>query len=331
MTGEAGPAPPPADGAAVPIEQVMGVFLRKPGFLLNRIDQIANMLYAAEAAAGETLAQAEMLLAIAATEGCGQVGLARACGIDTSTTAIILDNLEAGGLIARQRDARDRRRTLPCLTQAGRDRMPAVRSASAALQQALLTPLTPEQRSELHGLLDGIARAGAEAAPRWDMACSPFAGEPSLLFRRALQISHGHFAACVAPSTITLRQFSALMILRLHPGLSQVAFARVYGLDPSTCAVVLKKLAARGLLAPKRPAEDRRKTLYFTTEEGARQAAALQSSAEHSAELMLGRTGPRARARLVAMLQAIVRAHSHRLRYPGCLPWDVAAADSMVD
>jgi len=306
-----------------PIAQVMAIFLRKPGFLLNRIDQIANALYGLAAENGETLAQAEMLLAIEAGDGSDQVGLARACGVDTSTTGVILDNLQQAGLVMRVQDRQDRRRSLPTLTPAGRARMPAVADAFAALQEDLLEGFDAAARTELVDLLCRIAREEGEgAAPRWDQASSPFANAPSLLCRRALQISHARFAACVAPLAITLRQFSALVILHLHPWLSQVDYARIYGLDPSTCAIVLKKLTARGLLQAERSPEDRRKTLYATTEAGAEQAAAIQPAADGSEAVALARLSTDEVTRLLTMLQAIARRHSPRLRYPGCLPWD---------
>lgn len=308
----------------VPVEAVMRIFVCKPGFLLARIDQIANALYGALTQDGETLAQAEMLLAIAAEDARDQVGLARACGIDTSTTAIILDNLEQTGLVTRVQDRGDRRRSLPVLTAAGRQRMPAVASGFARLQKEMLAGIDAAGRAQLTDLLGRIARGNVGAAPRWDQATSPSMDAPSLLCRRALQICHAHFAAAVAPLAITLRQFSALVILHLHPGLSQAEFARVYGLDPSTCAVVLKKLAARGLLRAARSPDDRRKTLYRTTDEGREQAASVQPLADRSEVLMLEPLEPAEAAALVPLLQQIVRRHSGRLRYPGCLPWDEA-------
>jgi len=300
----------------------MRIFVRKPGFLLARIDQIANALHGALAQGGETLAQAEMLLAIADGNARDQVGLARACGIDTSTTAIILDNLEQTGLVARVQDSDDRRRSLPVLTEAGRQRMPAVAHGFGQLQAELLAGIDAAEQARLIDLIGRIARENAGAAPRWDYETSPNADAPSLLCRRALQICHAHFAATVAPLAITLRQFSALVILHLHPGLSQADYARIYGLDPSTCAVVLKKLAGRGLLQATRSPDDRRKTLYRTTDEGREQAASVQPLADQSELLMHEPLTPDEAAALVPLLQAIVQRHSERLRYPGALPWD---------
>lgn len=304
----------------VPITDVMRIFVRKPGFLLNRIDQIANALYGALSEGGETLAQAEMMLAIAARPGSDQVGLARACGIDTSTTAIILGNLEMTGLVARAQDERDRRRSLPVLTESGARQLPAVRSSFDALQKEMLGPLSPQMVTSLLEQLDRLVRTSNDSAPRWDREGSPLAKAPTMLFRRALQISHARFNAQLGSMPVTLRQFSALVILELHPALSQVEFARVYGLDPSTCAVVLKKLAGRGLLRAVQSEQDRRKNLYFTTEEGRRQISLLQAIADQSEELALEDLAAQSFRALLPPLQIIVRQLSPRLRYPGCLP-----------
>ncbi|MBT2187393.1 MarR family transcriptional regulator [Sphingobium nicotianae] len=316
----------------VPVDDVMRIFIAKPGFLLARVDQIANALYAKLTEGAETLAQAELLLAIAAQGECGdQAGLARACGSDTSTTAIILDNLEVAGLIVRQQDSRDRRRSIPLLTAAGSARMTSVRAAFGALQIELLRDFDAKQRDVFIGLIGAIARGTDHAAPRWEAESSPFLKEPSFLCRRALQICQAQFSACVAPLSLTLRQFSALVILHLHPGLSQVDFARVFGLDPSTCAVVLKKLATRGLLEAARAPDDRRKTLYFTTRDGSGQAASVQPAADRSEQLTFSPLALDEADLLLRMLQAIVRRHAARLRYPGCLPWDDETSEVHVD
>lgn len=328
--GTGGKAPPQHDIRRVPIDDVMRIFLGKPGFLLSRIDQIANALYGKLAEGSETLAQAELMLAIEQGAERDQAGLARACGIDTSTTAIILDNLEVAGLIVRRQDARDRRRSLPVLTQTGAARMAAVHRAFWALQIELLPDFDAQGRAIFISLTGRIAQGADHGAPRWDIEASPFGAEPSFLCRRALQICQAQFSACVAPLTLTLRQFSALVILHLHPGLSQVEFARIFGLDPSTCAIVLKKLAARGLLEPVRAPDDGRKTLYFTTEEGREQAASVQPEADRSERLAFSPLAPDETIFLLPMLQAIVRRHAARLRYPGCLPWDDQSSEIPV-
>jgi len=321
----AGRAKETAADTRVPVDQLMATFINKPGFLLARIDQIANAVYAG-LGDGETLAQAELLATLQAHGAAGdptdQIGLARACGIDTSTTATILDNLEMTGLVARQEDEKDRRRSLPVLTHLGRQRMAGVDAAFAALQAQLVLGMDAQQQAQLLALLDIVTHAEDGPAPRWDRIASPIAQAPSTLCRRALQLSQATFASCVAPDAITLRQFSALVILDLHPGLSQVEYARIYGLDPSTCAIVLKKLAARGFLSTARSDEDRRKTLYATTPAGRSQIVRIQPLADQSGRRSMGDLSQDEIDALIPLLQIIVRRHSARLRFPGCMPWE---------
>src|SRR3954468_10587136 len=91
------PCPDEADQA------IMRHFLDKPGFLLARIDQICTSLYG-DLSSGETLAQAEILLLSDALGATPQVALARAAGVDTSTTAYVLANLAARNWVTRRAD-----------------------------------------------------------------------------------------------------------------------------------------------------------------------------------------------------------------------------------
>lgn len=300
----------------------MRVFVGKPGFLLARIDQIGTALYG-DLSAGETLAQAEFLLLIDALASPDQISLARSAGVDKSTTAVILDNLAAGGLIRRIPDETDRRRTRPALTEAGRRRLAETRGAFAALQDSLTAPLSRAERDELVALLHPVAADTESPAPCWTPPGeTPLDEAPSFLCRRALQVSQAHFLACTAPLNLTPRQFSALFIFHAHPGFSQVDFARLFGLDPSTCAVIIRNLAARRLLVGRVSRSDRRKRLYSLTDAGRETLVEAQPLVDRSERLTLGALDDAAIARLIGLLQSIVRAHSRRLRFPGALLFD---------
>src|SRR5438105_2167806 len=118
---------------------IMRHFLDKPGFLLARIDQICTSLYG-DLSSGETLAQAEILLLSDALGATPQVALARAAGIDSSTTAYVLANLAARDWVTRDADESDRRRTVVALTAAGDARIGRITADYARLQQLLLAP-----------------------------------------------------------------------------------------------------------------------------------------------------------------------------------------------
>jgi len=303
--------------------RAMAPFLAQPGFLLARIDQICTAIHA-DLAEDDTLAQAEMLLLLKGLREPDQVSLASAAGVDSSTTALILNNLEARELVTRRHDPKDRRRRLVALTEAGRARMPAVRAAFCATQARLVEPLDP---ASIAMLVEGLRRIGSNPmspAPLWvaphDDAVAVVTESPGFLCRRVLQVSHAYFQMATGSLTLTLRQFSLLFLLSRQPeGLTQIGFARLFGLDPSTCALIMKNLLARKLLQRETSALDRRERVYHLTSAGREMLDAAQPCAVRSTQLVFRAIPGVERRRLVEWMQQLVRAHSGRLRFPGAL------------
>lgn len=300
-------------------------FLVQPGFLLARIDQICTAIYG-ELSSEETLAQAEFLLLLAKAGELDQISLARAAGVDTSTTALVLSNLVGRELVARKPDPADRRRAKLCLTARGRKQLVRTREAFSETQKRLIAPLEETEVSELMQVLRQIGANPMSPAPLWvpgdrrmGIGENIVTSSPAFLCRRALQVCEAYFLTCVASLSLTPRQFSVLYILNLHPGLTQVGFARLFGIDPATSAVIMKNLFARGLLARNPSAEDRRERIYSLTPAGRRVLAAAQPLADKADRLVLRSMSRADIRRLVQRLQHIVRAHSARLRFPGAL------------
>ena len=303
--------------------QVMRRFVSQPGFLLARINQIYVALHN-EVSKGRTPAQAELLLLLASGETPDQISLARAAGLDTSTTALVLTNLEGQGLIVREPDPDDRRRSLLRLTSSGRRQMGGVRDAFLETQSRLVEPLEAAAAADVARMLRQIGANPMSPAPLWvpedrhagvgeNIVTSSF----GFLSRRALQVSEACFLACAESLNLTPRQFSALFIVNRIPQLSQVAFSRVFGLDPATCAVILKNLASRGLLVRRVSSEDRRERLYSLTAEGRAVLEAAQPMVDKSERLVLHALSNAEVRRLVTRLLQIVRTQSHRLAFPG--------------
>lgn len=93
-----------------------------------------------------------------------QAELADALGIDRSNLAAIAAELADRKLVARARDAGDRRRYVLRLTRTGERLLRRTDSAIAAAEDDLLAPLEPEQRRQLYRLLRQLAD-GVELCP----------------------------------------------------------------------------------------------------------------------------------------------------------------------
>lgn len=89
-----------------------------------------------------------------------QLEIARLVCIDKTTLTSLLDRLEDSGFIVRVTDKQDRRARIPQSTEAGRKVFEAVAEAHDAVQQALLSEVTPEQSEQFFALLTRCAAAG---------------------------------------------------------------------------------------------------------------------------------------------------------------------------
>ena len=300
---------------------IMDHFLQKPGFLLARVDQICTSIYG-DLSSGETLAQAEFLLLGEALGAVPQVALARAAGINTSTTAFVLANLAARKWIARCADDGDRRRTVVALTAEGKARIGRIASDYAKLQQRLMAPLDSSAGGRLRVLLARIATHEAGPAPMFTPTGGALEGAPSLLCRRALQLFQAQFIASTSAFNLTPRQFSLLFILTRIDAITQVRFARLFGLDPSTCGVIMRNLAKRDLLASAPSRDDRRALDYRLTPAGRDAVAGAAPLVDQSERLVFLDTAPADVRWLVLQFQQLVHSHSRRLRFPGAIAAD---------
>jgi DNA-binding MarR family transcriptional regulator len=79
--------------------------------------------------------------------------LASRLNLDPSDVVKVLDELAARGHVERTRDPADRRRVQARLTSAGHAALTEMLAEAHAADDALLAPLTPAEREQLHGLL----------------------------------------------------------------------------------------------------------------------------------------------------------------------------------
>lgn len=125
-----------------------------PSWLLTQTAAHAHRLvgdgFAAVGARGYHL----RLLHSLATEGpASQADLGRRTLIHLSDLVGTLNELEAGGFVARSPDPADRRRNVITITEAGRSRARELEVRAARVQEELLEPLSPAERAELVALL----------------------------------------------------------------------------------------------------------------------------------------------------------------------------------
>ncbi|MFA1537912.1 MarR family winged helix-turn-helix transcriptional regulator [Actinomadura monticuli] len=104
-----------------------------------------------------------MLLALDMYGPSSQRRLIDMTGIDKSTMVRIIDELEGGGLVRRERAAQDRRAYSITLTDDGRRTLASGRRAAADVGERLFGWLRPDERDQL---VDLLRRLSEHAAPR---------------------------------------------------------------------------------------------------------------------------------------------------------------------
>jgi DNA-binding MarR family transcriptional regulator len=110
-----------------------------------------------------TLSQLHLLEPLADSPGPLALGqLAAAAGVTAPTATRMLAGLEEAGLVARRREAADRRCVHVRLTAAGRARVERKRERIARRRRELFEALSPGERREAARLLSSLAAAVEE-------------------------------------------------------------------------------------------------------------------------------------------------------------------------
>ena len=90
-----------------------------------------------------------------------QAALGRRTSIDRSDVVAVLNDLAARGLIERSPDPDDRRRNVITITPAGTEQLRALDEVVAGVQEKLLAPLSPPDRTRLVRLLSAVLEQDA--------------------------------------------------------------------------------------------------------------------------------------------------------------------------
>jgi len=132
--------------------------LAKSGFLMVRLGtEFRSRAVGALVEAGFSQYHYSVLALLHEQDRETQAEIAEALDLDPSQLVGILDTLEQRGVIARQRDPRDRRRHLVSLTTEGRRQLRRLRTAIDRLEDQLFAPLDPGERARLHAMLLRLA------------------------------------------------------------------------------------------------------------------------------------------------------------------------------
>jgi DNA-binding MarR family transcriptional regulator len=140
------------------------------GSIGPRVRLLRNTLNAGSLAvsepAGLPTGSLTVMALIAANPGCAQVELAAMAGITSPSLVGIIADLEQRGLVARQRDAADRRRNMLVLTEAGEQTMADLFARVAPIEQPIRDALGKARLAQLTSLLDEALTALEQAQHR---------------------------------------------------------------------------------------------------------------------------------------------------------------------
>ncbi|MFE3456038.1 MarR family winged helix-turn-helix transcriptional regulator [Nocardiopsis aegyptia] len=127
---------------------------RTPSWLLTQTAHHAHRLVADGFSSVHARGYHFRLLATLEESGpASQAELGRRSGIHVSDMVATINELADDALVERTPDPTDRRRNIISLTAQGRRRLRELEERLAASQDALLAPLTPEERAHLTDLL----------------------------------------------------------------------------------------------------------------------------------------------------------------------------------
>jgi len=127
-------------------------------FLLSQLGALAATRFGERMAAlGLTAAEAGVLRLLGREEGLSQRALAARLGAAPSRVVLLVDALEAKGLVRRAVSPADRRAHELHLTTAGRDVLAEIRTLATAHESEMVEPLEEDDRPQLAQLLRRLA------------------------------------------------------------------------------------------------------------------------------------------------------------------------------
>jgi DNA-binding MarR family transcriptional regulator len=262
---------------------------RTPGHLIRRAQRVHGALWAGSVGAEPTGPQFAVLSSIARRPGLDQTTAGVLASLDKATTVGIVRRLVQHGWITVDPDPNDRRRKVLHLSRPARAALYSLTKSATTVQQALLAPLTPEQRRDFVPDLATLAYEGDPPTPvqdENDVVGLELSTTPGHLIRRAQQHHTAKWTARFQGS-LTGPQYATLCVLAENEPIDQATLGELASLDKSSIAQVVDRLAARGLIIALTDATDRRrKTLRLSDAAKAALPKMTSAAAAVQAELM---------------------------------------------
>lgn len=154
----------------------------------------------------------------------------------------------------------------------------------------------------------------ADLPPMADPAKELLWARPGFLVRRLHQIHVAMFFEECKSQSITPVQYGVLTALSARPGLDQTSLAQEVGLDRSTTADVVKRLAERGLIERRQHPTDKRARQVDLTPAGRAMVASLRVGMARAQDRMLEPLQPAERALFMQWLAILVEANNQYSR-----------------
>lgn len=126
--------------------------------------RLADLTGSALAPFGINGRQCAVLIAIDERAPSSQHDIAQRMGVDRTTMVTLVDELEGKGLVERTPDARDRRKNVVALTEAGRATQLGATAAADEAERRFLGPLADDEVARLREMLRATAFPAAVTA-----------------------------------------------------------------------------------------------------------------------------------------------------------------------
>jgi len=144
-----------------------------------------------------------------------------------------------------------------------------------------------------------------------DHSFTRLASRPGFLIRRLHQIHGAMFFEECQSRKATPVQFAILSVVLSQPGLDQTSLGKEIGLDRTTAADVIKRLAQRGLLLRKAHPSDKRMWQLYVTQAGEEVVTALRAGMVRAQDRLLAPLRPAERVMFMDLMTILVDANQH--------------------